>query len=145
MFYLISAGLLLIALICACTKIMTGLGIGFSLGDAERGGAVAFTVIFALVALAACAMLALFNMPENISKICKIAAPSGAAIALLVFIIGYFGAKGEAYGLVSLSFSGWITILFFLGAIGLTAYLLYTDLKKKPAAPTYTPPYNPYG
>lgn len=166
LFYIISAGLLLLAMIFSLTNVVKvsafGMSQGASLGESGRGAAVAFVIIFSLIAIAACALVALFDMPEMISKICKIAAPVAAILACLIFLIGYWSAKGEAqaalggassYGYdfgslvsIGLSFIGWIAVIFFLAAAGLTGYNFFKENKKAaPAAPTYTPPYNPYG
>lgn len=166
LFFIIAAGLVLLAMIFSLTNVVKvsalGMSQGASLGASGRGAAVAFVIIFSLIAIAACALVALFDMPEMISKICKIAAPAAAILACLIFLIGYWSAKGEAqaalggassYGYdfgslvsIGLSFAGWMAVIFFLGAAGLTGYNFFKENKKAaPAAPTYTPPYNPYG
>lgn len=162
LFYIISAGLLLLAMIFSLTNVVKvsalGMSQGASLGESGRGAAVAFVIIFSLIAIAACALVALFDMPEMISKICKIAAPVAAILACLIFLIGYWSAKGEAQAAlggyssylgdmvsIGLSFIGWIAVIFFLAAAGLTGYAMYNELKKPAAPTTYTPPYNPYG
>ncbi len=148
LFYLIAAGLVLLAFIFSLTKVVKisafGMSEGSTLGDCDRGGLLVVSILCALAAMAASALIALFEMPDNIKKICKFAAPIGAFFACLFFLIGYWSAKGEAMSVIGdysslvsigLSFLGWVAVIFFLGAAGLTGYVLYTEEFQKPKAP----------
>lgn len=166
LFYIIAAGLILIAFILSLMKVVTvsvfGMTEAASLGECERGAAVAFVIIFSILALAACAMLVLFDMPDNIRKILAIAAPACAFLALLIFLIGFWSFKGEynremnemmreyaEYGNLfgsiasaaapALGVAGWFCIVFFAGALGLTGYLAFDELKPNKAPAAYNP------
>lgn len=154
LFYCIAAGLAFLAFIFSLTGVIKVSALGMSesgtLGECDCGWVLVFVVIFALASIAASALLALFDLPENIKKYCKFAAPGGALLAFLFFLVGVLIAKGKFSAMlggyssylgdlgvkIGMSFIGWVTILFFLGAAGLTGYVLYTENFKKPAAPT---------
>lgn len=166
LFYIISAGLLLLGFIFSLTKVISATvsafgyseSAGATLGECECGFFAIMVALLALAGIAACVMLALFNMPENIRKVCYIGAPSCAAGAFLMLLIGVLVGKGKTMGelgdyssylgdmvSIHMSFIGWLAVIFFLAAAGLTGYAMYNELKKPAAPTTYTPPYNPYG
>lgn len=142
-----ACGVLLLALIFACIKVI---GVSYSmfgvsdkeytsLGSAERGGFTALVIIFALFGMIACAASVLVDWDEKLGMIIDLAAPGCAFLGLLFFLIGFWSAKGEvaAYGdwgiKCFLSFGGWLCLIFFLGAIALSGFHAFNKyvLKKQ--------------
>lgn len=175
-FYLLAAGLALLGFIFSLMKVMNAtvslMGytqeIGsISLGESEVSWAIILDVLCALASIAACVLLAMFKLPENLSKICKIAAPVGAFLAAMFFLVGFISAKsivmtsysdtlgGYDLGIytsavndalkVKMTVMGVMAIIFLIGAAALALIAVLQEKKKAAPAAAYPPPYNPYG
>ncbi len=122
LFTYVAAGCLLLGLIMSFTGVLSvsygGFGITASLGTAQATWAMILIILIDLVGIAAL-VLPMFGILTDKADLLWKVALCCACLALVLFIIAFFvikGKAGEGSSLIHLAFTGWLFMIFQIGA-----------------------------
>ena len=116
--YLISGGVALIAMIAAMCKTETVNFFGISVAGPMGGAGEVFTILFALICLAACTCKLFFSFRKPLwNQIVGLTAFGSASLGFLTFLLAFIVEAADWEGSMHLTFGGWLCLIMFAAAI----------------------------